>query len=224
MCLCSTHGVLQLKVPICFNLSASPLCFPVISTCETWPLRESARICPHVALSRRPASPPTHVSRQLSASLLPCVLCCFLDVGFSGTGSAPDECLTPDRTQHFTVFSSVRQKERDLCQRHMGSEEPTPAKRASAHGHRCGSKLEPPLRTWTHLQEREGLEGACCCPLRTRPRPSSRTHCPGSTCLTEETTCLQTTRRPAPRGARCPSEGRAPAEAPSGWPTRGWEP
>lgn len=146
-------------------------------------------------------------------------MCCLLDAGFSGAGPTPDECLTPDHTQHLTVFNSVRQKERDVYQRHMGSEEPTPAKRASACGHRCGSKWKPPLSTWTQLQEREGLEGACCCPLRTRPLPSARTRCPGSTCLTEETSSLQTTCGPAPRGARRPSEGRAPAEAPSGWAT-----
>ena len=144
MCLCSAHGVLQLNVPICFNLSASPPCSPGASTCETWPLWESARRCSHGALSRSPASPPTPVSRRPPACLLPCVLCCLLDAGSSGAGPAPDECLAPDRTQLLAVFSSVRQKERDVRQRHMGSEEPMPAKRASARGHRCGSKPEPP--------------------------------------------------------------------------------
>lgn len=76
----------------------------------------------------------------------------------------------------------------------MGSKEPTPAKRAVPHGHRHGSEWEPPLGSQTHLQGREGLEGDHCRPLRTRPLPKDSR--------------LQTVPRPAPRGARCPSEGR----------------
>lgn len=51
---------------------------------------------------------------RVQASLLLCVLSCLLDTGFAGTGPTPDECLTPDSTQHLTVFSSVRWKERDV--------------------------------------------------------------------------------------------------------------